>query len=164
MTLPPKQILPNLRLQHPIEDTPAIQRQRALAGALYGLVAASTFVMVSAWTDRLTFPELPIYIGWGQAGLTWLVLGATLAGERTLDGWFGDGMMGIGLGSVVIASSMMLLSLAQSDYPLVPKIVMFIILSMPLTAASVPVALGLRWLARRHMRAAQRSGEALVRG
>lgn len=164
MTLPPKQILPNLRLQQPIEDTPAIQRQRALAGALYGLVAASAFVGVSGWIDRLTFPGLPIYIDWVQSRLTWLVLGATLAGVGALAGWFSDGMMGLSLGSVVIASSVMLLSLAQSDYPLVPKIVMFIVLSMPLTAASVPVALGLRWLARRHMRAAQRSGWDLTRG
>lgn len=164
MTHTPKQILPNLRLQQPLEDTPARKRQRALAGALYGLAAASAFVLVAATIDRLTFPSLPIYIDWAQAALTWLVLGATLTGVGVLAGWFSEGLTGIGIGAAAIAASVMLLSLSQSDYPLPPKIIMFIILSLPLTAASVPVALGLRWLARQHMRALQRTGWALARG
>ncbi|MEJ5224599.1 MAG: hypothetical protein WHV44_09095, partial [Anaerolineales bacterium] len=98
MTHTPKQILPNLRLQQPLEDTPARKRQRALAGALYGLAAASAFVLVAATIDRLTFPSLPIYIDWAQAALTWLVLGATLTGVGVLAGWFSEGLTGIGIG------------------------------------------------------------------
>lgn len=162
MQQPIKQILPSLR--PPQEDSPDQRRQRALAGGIYGLIAASAFTITAALVDVLTYPDLPIYVDWGQATLVWLALGATLMGVGALVGWSSEGLVGIGLGAAALNVTVLGLSLAQSDYALIPKIVIFIILSLPVTAASVPVALGLRWLIRLRTNLSGQSGWDLRRG
>ncbi len=152
-------------LKNSLEEEPFdSRRRRMLAGALYGLLGATAYALLSGTINALTHPGLSIYIDWNSILLTWLWLGFGLAFFGALTGWFTETVKGILVGAVSMSAVVLIANLIQSSARGAITIVMFFAMALPVAAICVPIIWALRWLAERHMRLLSETGSQRTRG
>lgn len=154
------QPLKNSLKEEPFES----RRGRMLAGALYGLLGATAYALLSGTINALTLPGLSIFVDWSSIFLTWLWLGFGLAFFGALTGWFTETVKGILVGAVSMSAAVLIVNLIQSSTRGAITIVMFFAMALPVAAICLPIIWVLRWLAERHMRLLSETGNQRTRG
>ena len=146
------------------EESFESRRGRMLAGALYGLLGATAYALLSGTINALTHPGLSIFVDWSSILLTWLWLGLGLAFFGALTGWFTETVKGILVGAVSLSAAVLIANLIQSSARGAITIVMFFAMALPVAAICLPVIWALRWLAERHVRLLSETGSQRTRG
>jgi hypothetical protein len=121
-----------------------------LGGAIYGFLAGIAFGLTVGTINHLTFPDLPIVIEWVPTLTTGVILGVVLALIGALTDWFTEEIVGIGVGAVATAVVGLGVQLFVVGVGAL-GIIMLLVLSMPISVVSLPIAIFLRWLGNRHL-------------
>lgn len=132
------------------EDTRPQKLRRAMVGALYGLLAGTAFVLVSALIDLLLYADLPLGVDWSLVAVHWLLIGLGLALIGGLTCFFSETWAGLLAGSV--AASLLALTSALFFSPTTTgiKVIVLVFTLIPAAAMSLPIAWIFRRLAERH--------------
>jgi hypothetical protein len=142
-------------LQPPQTESTVRSPQHILAGALYGFLTGSAFVISGTLVDRLLHPDLPLGMDWPlfTTRAVWVVLGLMLIGAIT--SLFTETLPGLLSGAVVAGFVAMVSALVSASTTLGLKILVLIFTLVPMAALSLPVTLILRWLVDKHDHALQ---------
>lgn len=132
------------------EEPLALRTPRMIGGGIYGFLTGLAFGLTMGTINTLTFPDLPLVIEWIPALLTGLILGLALAFIGALSGWFTEGLVGVGIGALATA----LVGLAVQLFVVgagAIGLLMLVVLALPISVISLPVAIFLRSLSSRHL-------------
>jgi len=124
-----------------------------LAGALYGLLIGTMFVISAATVDRLLYPDLSLGMDWSLflARWVWIALGLALTGAVAC--LFTEKMPSLLLGSAAAGIVTLVSALFFSTIAIGLKVMLLVFLLLPAAAVSLPLVLILRWLVDRHEQA-----------
>lgn len=144
---------------------PKVYVQRALTGALYGLLMGSAFVFVMTFINSWWYPDIPFGIDGGQAVVRWSLIGLGLALIGAVTCLFTEPIPGLLIGAVVAGFLAMASALFQSNSDEVGtgvKVIVLIFTLVPMSVMSLPIILILRRLTREH-ELSQQAGQLLPR-
>ena len=156
----------NIKPIEPLQTQSRLPRlPHMLAGAMYGFLLGTAFVLSAAVVDRLLHPDLPLGMDWSALAtrVLWIVLGLILIGIAAA--LFNETIPSLLLGAVlsgILALTSALLSSSTTQTGI--KVMVLIFALMPVSAMSLPVTLVLRWLVDRHEKALklQRTGQVFL--
>jgi hypothetical protein len=137
------------------EDTRPQKIRRALVGALYGLLAGTAFVLMSAFIDLLFYPDLPLGVDWSLVAVRWLLIGLGLALIGGLTCFFSETWAGLLAGAVAAGLLALTSALFFSPTTAALKLIVLLFTLVPVAAMSLPIAWIFRRLAERHAHALQ---------
>jgi hypothetical protein len=146
-----KRISMNNKLTTVPEDK--INIQKALVGAVYGLVMGSAFVFVSAYIDRWLYPTLPLGMDWDQVSARWMLIGLGLALTGAITCLFYETFYGLLAGAVTAGLLALSTALFLSSTGTGAKFVVLVFTLAPIAVMSLPIILVLRRLAEKHVQA-----------
>jgi len=133
------------------ENETRIQKiRRAMLGALYGLLAGTAFVLISAFIDLLLYPDLPLGVDWSLVASRWALIGLSIALIGALTCFFSETWAGLLAGAVTASLLALISALFFSPITAALKLVVLIFTLVPAAAMSLPIAWILRRLAERH--------------
>ena len=134
----------------PANDTRSQKIQRTMVGALYGLLAGTAFVLMSAFIDLLLHPDLPLGVDGSLVAVRWILIGLSLALVGGLTCFFSETWAGLLAGSV--AASLLALTSALFFSPTTTgiKVIVLVFTLIPAAAMSLPIAWIFRRLTERH--------------
>ena len=84
------------------QETLAERRKRMVPGALYGVIAATVYVLVSSIVNVIFFPDLHLAVDWINFLIYWIEFSIVLVLAGAIVGWFTEEYMGIVGGGVVL--------------------------------------------------------------
>ena len=130
--------------------TPRPVIKHAMVGALYRILTGTSFVLMSAFVDKILHPNLPLGVDWTLMSTRWILigLGLTLIGALTClfkETWAGLLAGAITAGLLALTSA---LFLSPTDAELKVMVILFTL--APIAVMSLPIAWILRRLAERH--------------
>ena len=137
------------------EDTRPQKIRRAMVGALYGLLAGTAFVLMSAFIDLLLYPDLPLGVDWSPVAVRWLLIGLGLALIGALTCFFSETWAGLLAGAVAAGLLALTSALFFSPTTTALKVIILLFTLVPAAAMSLPIAWIFRRLAARHVHALQ---------
>ena len=134
----------------PANDTRPQKIQRPMVGALYGLLAGTAFVLMSAFINLILYPDLPLGVDWSLVAVRWILIGLSLALVGGLTCFFSETWAGLLAGSV--AASLLALTSALFFSPTTTgiKVIVLVFTLIPAAAMSLPIAWIFRRLTERH--------------
>jgi len=124
--------------------------QRAVVGALYGLLTGTAFVLMSTFIDLLLYPDLPLGIDWSIFASRWALIGLGLALIGTLTCFFSETWAGLLAGAVAASALALTSALFFSQTTTAVKLIVLVFTLVPTAAMSLPLAWIFRRLAERH--------------
>jgi hypothetical protein len=130
------------------EPRPVVRR--AIVGALYGLLAGTAFVLMSAFIDILLHPNLPLGVDWTLLSTRWLLIGLGLTLIGALTCLFTETWAGLLAGAVAAGLLALSSALFLSPTTTALKIMVVLFTLAPIAVMSLPIAWILRRLAERH--------------
>ena len=136
-------------------DTRLRKIQRAMVGALYGLLAGTAFVLMSAFIDFLLYPDLPLGADWSLVAVRWTLIGLGLALIGGLTCFFSETWAGLLAGAVAASLLALTSALFFSPTTTALKVIVLLFTLVPAAAMSLPIAWIFRHLAERHAHALQ---------
>src|SRR5262245_45764733 len=142
----------------PVTDVPPDRTrlqsiQRAMFGAVYGLLAGTAFVLMSAFIDSLLHSDLPLGVDWSLAALRWSLIGLGLALIGALTSFFDETWAGLLAGAVTAGLLALISALFLSSTNAGLKLMVLIFTLAPIAVMSLPIAWILRRLVESHGRA-----------
>lgn len=135
---------------------PKVYVQRALTGALYGLLIGTAFVVVMTFINAWLNPDIPIGVEWGPVPLRWILIGLGLTLIGALSCVFIEPIPGLLIGAVVAGFLALVSALFQSTTTEVgagAKAIVLIFALVPASVMSLPIILFLRRLENQHEQA-----------
>lgn len=134
-------------------DTRQVKMRRALAGAFYGLLGGSAFVVIAAFIDIWLNPDLPLGVNWDAflLRLPLIGLGLALVGAATC--WWHEAWQGLLSGAVTSSALALVAALFTSQVDAGMKFIVLVFILVPVAVMTLPAAYLLRWLVVRHVRA-----------
>jgi hypothetical protein len=141
-------------------EPPRVRWRRARAGAFYGGLGGTVFVLVAGTIDALVFRDLPMRIDWMVAGLQWAIIGVGLSVLGALAAWPSDGGLGVVGSAAGLAVLVLGVNLFLGHGTWAASLIVLVFMALPATALCLPITLGLRWLARQHVQARAQPGLA----
>lgn len=132
------------------EDTRPQKIRRAMLGALYGLLAGTAFVLMSAFIDLLLYPDLPLGVDWSLVAVRWLLIGLGLALIGGLTCFFSETWAGLLAGAITASALALTSALFFSQTTTAVKLIVLVFTLVPAAAMSLPLAWIFRRLAERH--------------
>ncbi|MCI0552755.1 MAG: hypothetical protein L0287_17535 [Anaerolineae bacterium] len=147
----------------PVTDVPPkgtrLQKiQSAMIGALYGLLAGTAFVLMSAFIDSLLHPDLPLGVDWSLVAIRWALIGLGLALIGALTSLFDETWAGLLAGAVTAGVLALTSALFLSSTSAGLKLMVLVFTLAPIAVISLPIAWILRRLAESHTRALYSTG------
>ena len=135
------------------EESLSARSERMLPGALYGLLAASAYILTSSLINVITYPGLHLGVDWPRLLSTWAGYSLALAVAGAIVGWFSESYMGVIGGGVLITAVVLVANLIVA---LVSKsgagsAAQAVVTALPLIGAGILVAGGLRLAINRHI-------------
>ena len=136
-----------------VEESLSARSERMLPGALYGLLAASAYILTSSLINVITYPGLHLAVDWPRLLSMWVGYSLALAAAGAIVGWFSESYMGVIGGGVVITAVVLVTNLIVA---LVSKsgagsAAQAVVTALPLIGAGILVAGGLRLGINRHV-------------
>lgn len=131
-------------------DTRPQKIRRAMVGALYGLLAGTAFVSISAFIDLVLYPDLPLGVDWSLFASRWALIGLGIALIGALTCFFSETWAGLLAGAVTASLLALTSALFFSPITAALKLVVLIFTLVPAAAMSLPIAWILRRLAESH--------------
>lgn len=132
------------------QETLPERGERMLPAALYGALAAVSFVLTLTLVNVYTFLGLPLAVDWlpvlGQA----VVYGLVFAIIGIIAGWFTNEYAGIAGGGALITGLLAIAFLFQLGADSSALTMQSILMAIPLFGVSMLAAGALRWAAHRH--------------
>lgn len=135
---------------------PKVYIQRALIGALYGLLLGTAFVVVMTFINSWLNPDVPFGVDWEPVPLRWILIGLGLTLIGALSCVFIEPIPGLLTGAVVAGFLALASALFQSTATEVStgaKTIVLIFALVPVSVMSLPVILFLRRLEHQHEQA-----------
>lgn len=133
-----------------LEETFLGRRQRMLPSALYGILIASSYILVGGTINQLSFPDLPISVDWHTLFLTWCFFTLWLGVGGLFINWFTYTEESLPPGLLV----MIVMALGEGaltfDGNLPTQLGKLLLLALPTLGMSVTMTITLRWLGVRH--------------
>lgn len=142
----------------PVTDAPPtgtrLQKiQRSMVGAVYGLLAGTAFVLMSAFIDSLLHPDLPLGVDWSLIASRWSLIGLGLALIGALTSFFDETWAGLLAGAVTAGLLALTSALFLSSTNAGLKLMVLIFTLAPIAVISLPIAWILRRLVESHAHA-----------
>ena len=131
-------------------DTRLQKIQRAMVGALYGLLAGTTFVLMSTFIDLLLYSDLPLGVDWSIFASRWALIGLGLALIGALTCFFSETWAGVLAGAVAASLLALTSALFSSPTTAALKLIVLLFTLVPAAAMSLPIAWIFRRLAESH--------------
>ena len=132
------------------EGAPRPIVRRAIVGALYGLLAGTAFVMMSAFIDVLLHPNLPLGVDWTLMSTRWVLIGLGLALIGALTCLFNETWAGLLAGAITAGLLALTSALFLSPTSTALKVMVLVFTLVPMAVMSLPIAWILRLLTERH--------------
>ena len=132
------------------KGTPRPIVRRAIVGALYGLLAGTAFVLISAFIDVLLHPNLPLGVDWTLVPTRWILIGLGLALIGALTCLFKETWAGLLAGAITAGLLALTSALFLSPTNAALKVMVVVFTLAPIAVMSLPIAWILRRLAERH--------------
>jgi hypothetical protein len=144
------------------QETLAERGKRIKPGAIYGILAATVFVLVSAMINTVFFPDLHLGIDWGDLLTRWIEFDIAVAVAGAIVGWFTEDYMGVVWGGVVLTVLLLvgnlIASLVSSSATLTA---LSIVTALPLVGAGILLAGGIRMAVNRHLHIQQQESTVI---
>lgn len=132
---------------------PKVYIQRALIGALYGLLLGTAFVVVMTFINSWLNPDIPFGVDSEQAFVRWILIGLGLTLIGALTCVFIEPIPGLAVGAIAAG----FLALASALFPSSSapvstgvKTIVLIFALVPMSVMSLPIILFLRRLEKQH--------------
>jgi hypothetical protein len=135
------------------QETLAERGKRMVPGAMYGVIAATVYVLVSSIINIIFFPDLHLAVDWISLMTHWIVFGIALALAGALVGWFTEEYMGIVGGGVVLTILLLVWNLVASlmGGGSATLTVQSFITALPLVGVGILLAWAIRMAINRHL-------------
>jgi hypothetical protein len=139
------------------EETTAERSTRMLPGALYGVFAATIYILTLFTLNAITIPGLHIAIDWVHLLTYWIGFSLGLAICGAIVGWFTEDYAGVISGGIIMTILLLLGNLLISLITGENASLVFqsVVTAIPLIGAAVLIAAGLRFVIKRHLQNAQ---------
>lgn len=139
------------------EETLDERRQRMLPGALYGVFAATVYILTLSSINVLTIPGMHLGIDWAHLLTYWIGFGFGLGISGLIVGWFSEDYAGVVSGGVVMTLLLLLGNLIISLLTGQNASLAFqsVVTAIPLVGGAVLLAAALRYVIRRHQKIAE---------
>jgi hypothetical protein len=139
------------------EETLAERSTRIIPGALYGVFAASVYILTLFLINVVTIPGLHLSIDWTNLLTYWIGFGLGLALSGAIAGWFTEDYAGIVSGGIVITLILLIGNLVISLLSGQNASLLFqsVVTAIPLIGGAVLLAGGLRFVIKRHLQIAE---------
>jgi len=146
------------------QETPAERRQRMLPGAIYGLVIAGSYAVVSGIVNKLSFPDLPIGIDWRNLLMTWFFFALWLGIGGGFINWFTQTEEGLVISLFVMTLTALGAGAVTLDDELPARFGKIMLLVLPVIAVSLFMTIILRWLGVHHADLVEKEKKLRIRG
>lgn len=146
------------------QETFAERRQRMLPGAMYGLIIASSYAVVSAMVNKLSFPDLPIGFDWHNLFTTWFFFAVWLGVGGAFINWFTQTEEGLIISLLVMTLTALGAGALTLDGSLSTRFGKSMLLVFPVIAISLLMTILLRWLGVRHADIVEKEKTLSTRG
>jgi hypothetical protein len=127
------------------EEPLVLRLPRMTGGAIYGFLAGLAYGLTVGLVNALLLPDLPILIEWLPSIFTGIALGFILALIGILTGWFTERVVGVMVGAIATAVVGLAVQLFVVGVGVI-GLLMLVVLTLPISVISLPVAFSLRWL------------------
>jgi hypothetical protein len=136
------------------QETPAVRRERMLAGALYGIIAASAYAWTLSIVNVISIPGLHLAIDWTRLMTYWGWMSLALSLAGVIAGWFTEdheGIIasGVSMGVLLIVGNLVVSLLNTKGVVMATLSTMIALL---VVGAGFLIAWGLRQVINRHVR------------
>ena len=135
------------------EESLSARSERMLPGALYGVLAASAYILTSSLINVITYPGLHLAVDWPRLLSIWAGYSLALAAAGAIVGWFSESYMGVIGGGVLITAVVLVGNLIVSfvNRSGAGSAAQAVVTALPLIGAGILVAGGLRLAINRHV-------------
>ena len=139
------------------EETIAERKARMLPGAIYGVFAATVYILTLSTVNVLTIPGLHLAIDWEHLLTYWVGFGLGLALSGVIVGWFTEDYAGVVSGGIVMTILLLVGNLIVSLITGENASLLFqsVVTAIPLIGGAVLLAGCLRFVIIRHLRATE---------
>jgi len=139
------------------EETIAERSVRMLPGALYGVFAATIYLLTLYTINILTIPGLHLGMDWSQFLLYWIGFSLGLALSGAIVGWFTEDYAGVVSGGIIMTLLLLVGNLVISLLNGKNASLLFqsVVTALPLVGGAVLIAGGLRFVIKRHLQNTQ---------
>lgn len=146
------------KIQYEFQEETITERSvRMVPGALFGAFIATIYTLTLHMINPLTIPGLNLGMDWGNFIIYWIGFSLGLAASGAIVGWFTEDYAGVVTGGVIMTLLLLVGNLIISivgggNTTMLAQSVMTVI---PLVGGAVLIALGLRFVIKRHVQNTQ---------
>jgi hypothetical protein len=139
------------------EETTAERSERMLPGALYGTFAATIYILTLYLVNVVTIPGQHLAIDWVHLLTYWVSFALGLAICGVIVGWFTEDYAGVVSGGVIMTILLLVGNLVISLINGENTSLLFqsVVTAVPLVGGAILLALGLRFVIKRHLQNTQ---------
>lgn len=142
------------------QETSAERRQRMVPGAIYGLIIASSYLLVGSFINQLSFPDLPVGVDWRNLLITSMFFAIWLGLGGAFVNWFTQTEEGLVISLMLMMGIALAAAALTFEGPLPAQLGKIILLALPVIAISLLMTITLRWLGVKHADALERNAES----
>jgi hypothetical protein len=139
------------------EETTAERSERMLPGAIYGSFAATIYILTLFMVNVVTIPGQHLAIDWVHLLTYWISFGLGLAICGAIVGWFTEDYAGVVSGGIIMTILLLVGNLVISLINGENTSILFqsVVTAVPLVGGAILLALGLRFVIKRHLQNAR---------
>jgi hypothetical protein len=139
------------------EETTAERSTRMLPGSLFGVFAATVYILSLHTINVLTIPGLHLAIDWVHLLTYWIGFSLGLALSGVIVGWFTEDYAGVISGGIILTALLLVGNLVISLINGENASLLFqsVVTAVPLIGGAILLAAGLRFVIKRHIQNTQ---------